>query len=64
MDEIEALKKQLQDKEKQIEALADTIDDLTARIIALENLMIDVKKTLAKDSITYARVRYERLLNG
>ena len=64
MDEINLLKKQLQDKERQIEALADTIDDLTARIIALENLMIDVKKTLAKDSITYARVRYQRLLDA
>ena len=61
MDEINLLKKQLQDKERQIEALADTIDDLTARIIALENLMIDVKKTLAKDSITYAIDRFNRL---
>ena len=44
MDRIESLEKELQDKEAQIEALASTIDDLTARIIALENLMIDVKK--------------------
>jgi predicted nucleic acid-binding Zn-ribbon protein len=62
MNEIETLRKDLQDKENQIESLATTIDNLTQRVIALETLLIDVKDTLAKDSITYARVRFQRLM--
>jgi len=62
MNEIETLRKDLQDKENQIEELATTIDNLTQRVIALETLLIDVRKTLAKDSITYARTRYQRLM--
>lgn len=61
MDEINLLKKQLQDKERQIEALAETIDELTKRIWRLENQMADVKDALAKDSITYAIDRFNRL---